>query len=203
MSVDSAHGGSPNGASPSRASANGTSANGAALGTAVADPKLLRRTFGLFPTGVTVITVGGAVPHAMTANSFTSVSLDPPLVLVCVGHEAVMHGRLDAGFFGVSVLGSGQERIARHFADKSRPLGAAQFDGVDCEPGPAVGVPLISGALARFECELWNAYGGGDHSIFLGRVLSMDRPSTEHDEALLFYQGRFRRLEPERNEVNV
>ncbi|WP_067814254.1 flavin reductase family protein [Actinomadura kijaniata] len=170
----------------------------------VGDVKLLRRTFAAFPTGVTVVTVGGDSPHAMTANSFTSLSLDPPLALICVGHQAVMHGRLAAGHFGVSVLGVGQEALARRFADLSRPLGAAQFDGVDCDPGPATGVPLISGALARFECRLWRTYEGGDHSIFIGEVLSMDRPSRpEEDEALLFYEGRFRRLEPERSEVTA
>lgn len=167
------------------------------------DAKALRSTFGSFATGVTVVTVGGATPHAMTANSFTSVSLDPPLVLVCVGHKAVMHQALDAGLFGVSVLSGRQEPIARHFADVSRPLGAAQFEDVDCDTGPVTGVPLIGGALARFECETWNTYDGGDHSIFLGRVLSMDRPGVDHDEALLFYQGRFRRLEPRRNEVTT
>lgn len=169
----------------------------------IADATLLRRTFGTFPTGVTVVTVGGADPHAMTANSFTSVSLDPPLALICVGHQAVMHHRLAAGHFGVSVLASHQEAVARRFADFSRPLGAAQFEGVDCDRGPVTGVPLISGALARFECRLWRTYEGGDHSIFIGEVLAMDRPGADGAEALLFYQGRFRRLEPEWREATA
>lgn len=171
------------------------------------DAKLLRRTFGAFATGVTVVTTGGAAPHGMTANSFTSVSLDPPLVLVCVGREAIMHRRLSIGFFGVSVLTSHQEKVARHFSDVRRPLGAAQFDGIDWDPGPVTGIPLIDGAMARFECELWNTYEGGDHSIFLGRLLSLDRPGLdqglEQDGALLFYQGRFRRLEPKRSQVTA
>jgi flavin reductase (DIM6/NTAB) family NADH-FMN oxidoreductase RutF len=180
--------------------------------TDVTDARQLRRTFGTFATGVIVLTVGGATPHAMTANSFTSVSLDPPLVLVCVGHEAIMHGRLESGVFGVSVLAASQEEIARHFADVARPLGTAQFDRIPCDTGPLTGVPLISGALARFECRLWNSYAGGDHSVFLGRVLSMDRPEREpeleHEGALLFFQGRFRRLapsthEPEHREVTA
>jgi flavin reductase len=160
----------------------------------------LRRTMGAFATGVTVVTTGGASPHGMTANSFTSVSLDPPLVLVCVGRTAIMHRRLDAGFFGVSVLSSGQQALGRYFADLSRPMGQKQFDGIDWEPGPATGTPLIGGALARFECELWASYDGGDHTIFTGRLLSMDRRDTT-DEALLFYHGRFRRLEPDRSEA--
>lgn len=169
----------------------------------VTDAKLLRRTLGRFATGVTVVTVGGVRPHGMTANSFTSVSLDPPLVLVCVDRDAVMHSRMALGYFGVSVLSSGQEPLARHFADLARPLGRAQFDGIGCRPGEVTGVPLIDGALAGFECELWRAYDGGDHSIFVGRLLSLRRPDPGHDDALLFYEGRFRRLAPEFGEVGT
>jgi flavin reductase len=163
--------------------------------------KLLRLTFGTFATGVTVVTVGGARPHGMTANSFTSVSLDPPLVLVCVERKAIMHRCLTAGFFGVSVLAADQEPLARHFANPLRPAGQAQFDGIDCRPGRVTGVPLISGTLARFECELWSTSDGGDHTIFVGKVLSLDRPTDQ--EALLFYRGRFHRLAPERTEVSA
>ncbi|WP_433328109.1 flavin reductase family protein [Spirillospora sp. CA-294931] len=157
------------------------------------DTKALRKAFGAFATGVVVVTVGGDVPHAMTANSFTSVSLDPPLVLVCVGHDAIMHGSLSAaGAFGVSVLGAGQGAVARHFADRRRPLGAAQFDAVDWWPGRVTGAPLIGGAIAGFECELWRRYQGGDHSIFLGRLVSLDRRAG--DDALLFFGGRLTSL---------
>ncbi|WP_018657667.1 flavin reductase family protein [Actinomadura flavalba] len=157
----------------------------------VEDQRELRRTFGAFATGVTVVTVGGRSPHAMTANAFTSVSLDPPLVLICVRRDAVMHDRLD-GPFGVSVLGAGQEEVARRFADRWRPLGAAQFDGVDHTPGELTGAPLIDGALAHFECELWKTCDGGDHTIFVARLLGM-APLADGDP-LLFYRGRFRRL---------
>ncbi|MBA9005605.1 MULTISPECIES: flavin reductase family protein [Thermomonospora] len=166
------------------------------------DPRRLRRVLGTFATGVTVVTTGGATPHGMTANSFTSVSLDPPLVLICVGRTAILHRRLAVGFFGVSVLASHQQAVARHFADFSRPMGAAQFDGIDCEPGRVTGIPLISGALAHFECELWKSYDGGDHTIFLGRLLSIDRPESG-DAALLFYQGRFHQLQPGWSEVTA
>lgn len=166
----------------------------------MADAKLLRRTFGAFATGVTVVTVGGDTPHGMTANSFASVSLDPPLVLVCVGRSAVMHRILAAnGSFGVSVLASHQEGVARHFADRWRPLGLAQFDAVDWLPGRLTGAPLISGALARFECELWQTYDGGDHTIFIGNLLSLDR-SIDQD-GLLFFRGGFRQVAPERSEM--
>ncbi len=166
------------------------------------DSTVLRRAFGAFATGVTVVTVGGAIPHAMTANSFTTVSLDPPLVLICIDHSAVMHAALvEAGHFGVSVLGSDQERVARHFANPRRPLGGAQFDLVDWAPGPETGAPLLTGALAHFECEVWRRYEGGDHTIFVGLLLSSERHTD--DDALLFCHGRFSRLHPRRSEVTA
>ena len=164
-----------------------------------ADTALLRRAFGLFATGVTVVTVGGPTPHGMIANSFTSVSLRPPLILVCIDREAIMHRRICLGFFGVSVLAAHQESVARHFADPWRPLGAAQFDGVACEPGRLTGAPLISGALAHFECELWRTCDGGDHTIVIGHLLSLDWAADAMGcDGLVFAQGRFRRLTPER-----
>lgn len=168
----------------------------------VTDPKQLRRVFGTFATGVTVVTVGGDNPHGMTANSFTSVSLDPPLVLVCVDRQAIMHDNLvTAGHFGVSVLAAHQEPVARHFANRWRPLGQAQFDAVDWVPGRFTGAPLIGGALARFECALWRAYDGGDHTIFTGRLLSAERYSDQ--EPVLFLRGRFRQITPEHSEVTT
>ncbi|MGW4272022.1 flavin reductase family protein [Streptomyces seoulensis] len=157
------------------------------------DPARLRRALGAFATGVTVVTVGGAAPRGMTANSFTSVSLDPALVLLCVGNDAVMNRVLaEAGAFAVSVLGAGQEDVARHFADRSRPPGAAQFDAVDWLPGTACGAPLIAGAAAHFECARWRAYDGGDHTIHLGRVLALEELPGR--EPLVFHKGRFRHL---------
>jgi flavin reductase (DIM6/NTAB) family NADH-FMN oxidoreductase RutF len=157
------------------------------------DHRVLRRTFGTFATGVTVVTVGGATPHGMTANSFASVSLDPPLLLVCVERDAVMHrALLDAGRFGVSVLASHQEDVARHFADRRRPFGIRQFDVAEWEPGSRTGSPLIRGAVAHFECLLWRSYDGGDHTIFIGRLLTLRR-FDEH-EALLFLSGQFRQM---------
>ncbi|MBB0243379.1 flavin reductase [Streptomyces alkaliphilus] len=160
-----------------------------------ADPARLRRAFGAFATGVTVVTVGGASPRGMTANSFTSVSLDPALVLLCVGREAVMQGRLaEEGTFSVSVLGAGQEDVARHFANRSRPMGADQFDAVDWLPGRAAGAPLIAGAVAHFECVKWRTYDGGDHAIHLGRVLTLDELPDR--DPLVFHRGAFRQLVP-------
>ncbi|MEW2065030.1 MULTISPECIES: NADH-dependent FAD reductase SgcE6 [unclassified Streptomyces] len=159
----------------------------------------LRRVFGDFPTGVTVVTVGGNEPRGMTANSFTSVSLSPPLVLICVGKDAVMHQRLAAlETFAVSVLEAGQEKAARHFADRSRPPGADQFDSVDWVLGETSGAPLITGAVAHLECAKRRLYEGGDHTIFLGEVITATRWPVR--EGMLFSGGRFRRFAPDADE---
>lgn len=164
-------------------------------GVAVSDPSRLRRAFGTFATGVTVVTVGGASPRGMTANSFTSVSLDPPLILVSVGKEAFMHRRLaEAATFSVSVLGAGQEQVARHFADRSRPMGAGQFDAVEWLPGRAGDAPLIAGAAAHFECAKWSAYDAGDHTLYLGELLAADELADR--QPLVFHRGSFRELAP-------
>lgn len=168
----------------------------------IGDTKWMRRILGTFATGVTVVTVGGDNPHGMTANSFTAVSLEPPLVLVCVERQAIMHTSLqDSGAFAISVLAGHQERVARHFADRRRPLGKEQFDAVEWLPGPLTGAPLITGALAHFECEVWRAYDGGDHTIFLGNLLSLAR--DEGDDALLFVHGTFRQTDPDRSDVTA
>jgi flavin reductase (DIM6/NTAB) family NADH-FMN oxidoreductase RutF len=157
------------------------------------ESRVLRGVLGRFATGITVLTVGGATPHGMTANAFTSVSLDPPLVLVCVGREAVMHESiLGARGFAVSVLHGDQETVARYFADRRRPRGAAQFAAFGWVPGPVTGAPLLVGGLAWVECALEDSHRGGDHSIFVGRVLGTAR-SDEHD-ALLFFGGGYHRL---------
>ncbi|WP_103502618.1 MULTISPECIES: flavin reductase family protein [unclassified Streptomyces] len=155
--------------------------------------KRLRSAFGTFATGVTVLTVGGARPRGMTANAFTSVSLDPPLVLVCVGREAVMNGLMaKAPRFAVSVLAAGQRDVALHFADRSRPDGADQFEPVPCRPGRFADAPLIEGAVAHFECERWQENDGGDHVVYLGRVREFSvRPDQD---SLVFHQGRFASL---------
>ncbi|MER7007255.1 flavin reductase family protein [Dactylosporangium sp. NPDC000555] len=158
----------------------------------VIDTQQLRRAFGVFATGVTVVTVGGATPHGMTANSFAAVSLQPPLVLLCVQRDAIMHDALtQCPLFAVSVLAASQEPVARHFADRRRPLGSEQFQVVDWLPGAATGAPLIAGAAAHLECEVWQTYDGGDHSIFIGRLLSLRRCA---EDVLVFLHGQFHTL---------
>jgi flavin reductase (DIM6/NTAB) family NADH-FMN oxidoreductase RutF len=152
----------------------------------------LRTVLGHFATGVTVLAAGTDTPEGMTANSFTSVSLSPPLVLVCVKRTAAIHQTvLDSGSFALSVLAGSQEDVARYFADHSRPRGRHEFDVVGWSPAPNTGAPVIYGALAWIECELTATYDGGDHSIFLGAVLASGHEPTR--DALLFYGGRFHR----------
>ncbi|MFD0311388.1 flavin reductase family protein [Streptomyces sp. NPDC127119] len=158
-------------------------------------PDRLRDVMSAFATGVTVITVGREYLHAMTANAFSSLSLQPPSVLCSVGHGAVMHQALTAaGRFAVNILDAEQEPLARHFADKTRTLGAAQFDGVEWRPGEHTQAPLLAGSLAWVECELTAAHSFGDHTIFIGTVLDAGRDGD--GQGLLFVNGAFGRPEP-------
>lgn len=157
------------------------------------NPQVLRGILGRFATGITVLTVGGDQPHGMTANAFSSLSLDPPLVLACIGRTAMMHESVHrVGAFGVSVLHGRQERLARWFADSRRPAGAAQFREVDWTPGPVTGSPLLVGGLAWVECALEATHDAGDHTIFIGRVRGLS--CSDDNEALLFFGGGYHRL---------
>jgi flavin reductase len=160
-----------------------------------AEPISFRDVMAQFATGVTVLTAGGERGHGMTANAFTSVSLEPPMVLCCVArprrlHEAILSTRS----FGVSILAADQEDVARYFADRRRPPGSAQFAAVDWLPGPRTGAPLMSGSLAWLECELAEVYQGGTHSIFLGKVLSSSHNPGR--QALLFFGGSYQHVMP-------
>ncbi|MFH9472153.1 flavin reductase family protein [Streptomyces clavifer] len=158
------------------------------------NPVPLREVMSLFATGVTVLSVGGEDIHGMTANAFTSVSLDPPSVLCCVAHSAVMYKAItSAGHFGVSIMEAGQEGLARFFADKKRPLGPSQFTGVDWVPGTRTGAPLLSGSLAWLECELSAAHDIGDHTVFIGDVVASSR--GDGADGLVFFGGAFHRAD--------
>lgn len=178
-----------------------TTSSSAELTTSVASPPPgglpLRQTMKTFPTGVTVLTVGHPFPHGMTANAFTSVSLEPPLVLCCVSREAGMRKAImSAGFFGISILSSHQEDIARHFADRHRPSGASQFDRIDWSPGELTDAPLLNGAAAWLECATAQEHEAGDHSIIVGEVLTTRMSSQQR--ALLFFAGSFHAIAQQR-----
>jgi flavin reductase len=156
---------------------------------AIPTPTVLRDVMSNFATGITVLTAAGEHCHGMTANAFSSLSLEPPMVLCCVARTAQMHETiLCTGNFGVSVLSAGQEHLARYFASRDRPRGIAQFDDVEWFPARRSGAPLLAGSLAWLECELTEVYRGGDHSIFVGTVLDAAR---RPGEALLFFGGNF------------
>jgi flavin reductase len=151
----------------------------------------LRSVLGRFATGVTVVAAGREMPCGMTANAFTSVSLDPPLVLVCVDRSAAIYKTvLAAGSFTISMLSVSQEHVARHFANHSRPRGAEEFGAFGWDPGPRTGAPILHGAVAWLECELTTSHEGGDHEIFIGSVLASGSGPSE-DDALVFYGGNF------------
>jgi flavin reductase len=150
----------------------------------------LRKVLGRFATGVTVVTAGRSTPCGMTANAFTSVSLDPPLILVCVDRSAAIYNTVIAdGGFGVSMLSADQEQVARYFADHSRPRGADEFAAVEWSPGPGTGAPILHGALAWLDCSLVTSHEAGDHEIFIGSVQASGFGPA--GDALLFFSGAF------------
>lgn len=156
-------------------------------------PEEFRRTLGHFATGVTVVTVvtpEGTV-HGMTANAFSSVSLEPPLVLVCVGLAARTHGLLpQQQRFGINVLREEQEAPARFFASTEQKQDAAERLGVRFR-FTASGVALLEDSLAQMECSLVASHLAGDHTIFVGQV---EEVRMNEGRPLLFYRGRFASL---------
>lgn len=136
-------------------------------------PDGLRAVMSRFATGVTVMTCRCVEePHGMTANAVTSVSLDPLLVLVCVGHDTEMRPLVrEAGAFGLSILPATAQALSNHFADASRPSGHAQFGSVRTHRAQT-GAPLLEGALAWLDCEIWRIHDGGDHDIVVGEVVA-------------------------------
>ncbi|REE96016.1 flavin reductase (DIM6/NTAB) family NADH-FMN oxidoreductase RutF [Thermomonospora umbrina] len=158
------------------------------------DPRDFRRVAGRFATGVAVVsTVADGVDHAMTVNAFSSVSLEPLLVLFCAEKIARFHAAvLTAGRWAVSVLPESAQDVSQWFATRGRPLGAHLGDW-RFERGPMTGAAIFSGALASLECRTHAVHDGGDHSIVVGEVLGAHAPETE-DRPLLYYGGRYQRL---------
>lgn len=158
------------------------------------DPRLFRDTMGRFATGVTVLTftVGDEV-RGMTANSFTSLSLDPPLLLACIGKDVSTYALWEqAESFVVNILADDQKAVsdafARHGAPPVPESGVAYHEGI-------LGAPVLDGTLAHAECAVFARYDGGDHTIIVGRVahFAIDRPDQE---PLLFFAGKYRTLAP-------
>lgn len=160
-------------------------------------PEDFRRVLSCFASGVTVVTTWDAEgrPTGLTASAFTSVSLDPPLVLVCVAQAAQSYPALQAsGHFAVNILGAEQEAVSRRFASVVLADPAEKFDGIAYKPG-ALGLPIIADALAAVECATVHTYAGGDHTIFVGRVEAGECQTETATEPLLYYRGRYSRLQ--------
>ncbi|MEZ7002679.1 flavin reductase family protein [Streptomyces sp. AD55] len=160
-----------------------------AAGPPPADPRLLRNTLSNFATGVVVLTYrSGDSYYGVTVNSFTSVSLDPPLVLVSMQRTSRALTYLLERPFAVNVLGDDQLDTALHFAGKPQDGHVVEWVGDDI-------APRINGSLAYFQCTPWAGYDGGDHVLVLGRVMSYGQ--QDDTSPLLFYRGRWSALAPE------
>jgi flavin reductase (DIM6/NTAB) family NADH-FMN oxidoreductase RutF len=155
-----------------------------------------RDVLGAFATGVTVITTRGPdEPYGMTANAFSSLSLDPPLVLICVikgtqGAEAIERN----GMFAVNILAEDQEAISRYFASRSRPRGPEAFAEIS-HSSSATGAPILDDVTAYLDCRLRASHDAGDHVIFIGEVMAI---GGQHEaRPLLFHRGQYRYLPPD------
>lgn len=151
------------------------------------DAKALRNALGAFATGVTIVTTRHEGRNiGLTANSFNSVSLDPPLVLWSLAKKSSnIEAFTNADAFAVHILGTDQESLSNRFATPS----IDKFEGVDCDEGEH-GVPLLRDCAARFECRTAYRYDGGDHVIFVGEVLGLEHSDKD---PLLFHQGKYAR----------
>jgi flavin reductase len=150
--------------------------------------KRFRRATGQFPTGVTILsTVVDGEPHAMTANSFTSVSLRPLLVLVSVSHEARTYDHIrQSGVFAVTVLSAEQQEVARWFAARDRPR---SFAGLGWRPGPHTGSPILLDGISYFDCVVREMHEAGDHTVVIGAVHAFDVMSER--APLIFMRSQF------------
>ena len=152
-------------------------------------PQEFRNALANFASGVTVVTTvddDGAL-YGLTVSAFCSVSLVPPMILVCVEKSARCHDVFrDRGRFAVNMLGEGQRSVSERFATQLED----KFEGIEYEDSPS-GMPLIPGAIAKLDCRLEHAYDGGDHTIFVGMV---EDASVAGGDPLLYSEGRYRRI---------
>jgi flavin reductase (DIM6/NTAB) family NADH-FMN oxidoreductase RutF len=159
----------------------------------VIDPRRFRDTVGAFPTGVTIVTASGDDgPAGMTTNAFASVSLDPPLILVCFDDRSrTLPVVRQCGRFAVNILRAGQEELATIFASKRVP--ADKF--AEVTHNAEHGVPVLDDALAWLVCDVEDLLPAGDHTIGIGRVTALDLDPG--GEPLLFWGGDYRSIEPQ------
>jgi flavin reductase (DIM6/NTAB) family NADH-FMN oxidoreductase RutF len=153
------------------------------------DPRTLRDALGCFATGVTVVTcLLEGEPSGLTVNSFTSVSLEPPLLLVCVHKKAATAAALTtAPCFAINVLQTGQQPASISFSTRA----GDRFEGTPWSCGEG-GAPILKDSLCVFECERYAVYDGGDHHILVGQVVKASFDASL--DPLLFFRGKYRRL---------
>jgi flavin reductase (DIM6/NTAB) family NADH-FMN oxidoreductase RutF len=154
------------------------------------DPRTLRDALGCFGTGVTVVTClnEAGEPAGLTVNSFTSVSLDPPLLLVCIAKDAASAEPLiTAANFAINVLQTGQQPASIRFSTRAQD----RFGTTPWSCGEA-GAPILKDSLGVFECERFAVYEGGDHHILVGRVIKASFDASL--DPLLYFRGKYRRL---------
>ena len=153
------------------------------------DQDAFRAVLGRFASGVTIVTVrgGNGRDYGMTVSAFSSVSLEPPLVMVCIGEDASLKPMIaEATHYGVSILASDQEPLSRRFAAHGE-----RFDGIGFTRGEN-GMALIDGALAFMECRIVARHRAGDHTVVIGEV---EAASVEDARPLLYYRGGYAQLE--------
>jgi 3-hydroxy-9,10-secoandrosta-1,3,5(10)-triene-9,17-dione monooxygenase reductase component len=147
-----------------------------------------RQALGNFAAGVTIITTRGSdgTPYGLTATAFSSLSLAPPLVLVCVDKKSETYPHFASGVFAVNLLTSAQEELSGRFAKS----GGDKFSGVEFERG-ATGAPLLAETLGHLECRIAHVYDGGDHTIYVGEVVAAQ---VRDGDPLLYFRGAYRRI---------
>lgn len=148
-----------------------------------------RRAMGSFASGVNIVTARGDenAPLGITVSAFSSLSLEPPLILICIDKRASLHDHLSEGrHFAVNILAEDQQSLSARFASRD----ADRFNGIKCVEG-ANGSPLIEGALAHIECRVVAAYPGGDHTIYVGEV---EATQVTDGNPLAYFRGRYSRL---------
>ena len=154
------------------------------------DSRNFRDALGMFATGVTIITTVDEQgnPTGITATSFNSVSLTPPLVMWALGNErSSMRAFMNAEYYVIHVLGEHQTELSNQFAKS----GTDKFNNIDFDRD-ANGLPMLNDFVARFKCKNVNQYAGGDHTIFVGEVESYD---INDQPALLFHQGNYKKIQ--------
>jgi flavin reductase (DIM6/NTAB) family NADH-FMN oxidoreductase RutF len=154
------------------------------------DPDAYRAVLGRFATGVTVVTARDEKgrDHGMTVSAFSSVSLTPPLIMVCIGDDASLRPVIEhCRHFGVNILAASQEALSRRFAEQGN-----RFEGVGFTRGEFGGVALLDGALAFLECRIVARHQAGDHTIIVGEV---ENAANRDDRPLLYYRGGYAQLE--------